>query len=68
MSVLTDGGEFARCYKDIYRPVLEFKVEHQGTRASFLDLDLTIFIYKLFDKSYKFPLFIVRIPHMSTMV
>ena len=66
---LNDGGEFGRSYKSIYPPELELKCEHQGTHATFLDLDITIsngiFIYKLFDKRDDFPFFIVRMPDLS---
>ena len=50
-------------------PELELKCEHQGTRATFLDLEIIIsngiFIYKLFDKRDGFPFFIVRMPDLS---
>ena len=45
---------------------------HQGTHATFLDLDITIkdniFIYKLFNKRDKFSFFIVRMPHLSSKI
>ena len=66
---LNDGGEFGRSYRDIYPPELELKCEHQGTHATFLDLDITIedgtYVYKLFDKRDDFPFFIVRMPDLS---
>ena len=66
---LNDGGEFGRSYPSIYPPELELKCEHQGTHATFLDLDINvsngIFIYKLFDKRDDFPFFIVRMPDLS---
>ena len=66
---LNDGGEFGRSYKSIYPPELELKCEHQGSHATFLDLDITIsngtYIYKLFDKRDDFPFFIVRMPDLS---
>ena len=44
-------------------------MEHSGTHAIFLDLDIKfeggIFVYKLFDKRGKFPFFIVRMPHFQ---
>ena len=56
---LNDGGEFGRSYRSIYPLELELKCEHQGTHATFLDLDINvsngIFIYKLFDKRDDFP-------------
>ena len=66
---LNDGGEFGRSFKSIYPPELELKCEHQGTHATFLDLDISIsngiFVYKLFDKRDGFPFFIVRMPDLS---
>ena len=42
------------------------KCEHEGSHATFLDLDINIvdgkFVYKLFDKRNAFPFFIVRMP------
>ena len=47
-------GVFNHVYKDIYPFELQMKVEHSGTHATFLNLDITVkggvFIYKLFDK------------------
>ena len=66
---LNDGGEFGRSFHDIYPSNLQLKCEHQGSHATFLDLDITIenglFIYKLFDKRDNFPFFIVRMPNLS---
>ena len=66
---LNDGGEFGRSYRSIYPSELELKCEHQGTHATFLDLDINIldgiFVYKLFDKRDGFPFFIVRMPDLS---
>ena len=66
---LNDGGEFGRSFNHIYPSDLELKCEHQGTHATFLDLDITvsngIFVYKLFDKRDNFPFFIVRMPDLS---
>ena len=66
---LNDGGEFGRSFHAIYPPELELKCEHQGTHATFLDLDINIsngiFVYKLFDKRDDFPFFIVRMPDLS---
>jgi hypothetical protein len=66
---LNDGGEFGRSFRSIYPAELELKCEHQGTHATFLDLDITIsdgiFVYKLFDKRNDFPFFIVRMPDLS---
>ena len=66
---LNDGGEFGRSFHSIYPPNLELKCEHQGSHATFLDIDITIvdgiFVYKLFDKRDGFPFFIVRMPDLS---
>ena len=66
---LNDNGEFGKSYREIYPNNLELKCEHEGSHATFLDLDITIldgcFIYKLFDKRDNFPFFIVRMPDLS---
>ena len=60
---LNDDGEFGRSFREIYPDNLELKCEHEGTHATFLQLDITIrdgiAIYKLFDKRDNFPFFIV---------
>ena len=66
---LNDGGEFGRSFKTIYPKELELKCEHEGSHATFLELDVTIvdkkFVYKLFDKRNDFPFFIVRMPDLT---
>ena len=66
---LNDGGEFGRSFHQIYPNDLELKCEHQGSHATFLDLDINvtngIFVYKLFDKRDNFPFYIVRMPDLS---
>ena len=66
---LNDSGEFSRSFKDIYPKELQLKCEHQGSHATFLDLDITVvdglFIYKLFDKRDDFPFTIVRMPDLN---
>ena len=66
---LNDGGEFGRSFHLIYPSDLELKCEHQGSHATFLDLQIDIldgiFVYKLFDKRDDFPFFIVRMPDLS---
>ena len=66
---LNDSGEFGKSYREISPSNLDLKCEHEGTHATFLDLDITIqdgyFIYKLFDKRDNFPFFIVRMPDLS---
>ena len=70
MSCLNDGDEFGKSYQSIYPHELELKCEHQGTHATFLDLDISIcdgiFVYKLFDKRDSFPFDIVRMPHLDS--
>ena len=72
LCALNDGGEFGRVYKDIYPSELELKIEHSGSHASFLNLDITIkeglFVYKLFDKRDAFPFSIVRMPYVSSNI
>ena len=68
---INDDGEFSRSYQEIYPEELQLKCEHQGTHATFLELDLDvqivdcIFNYKLFDKRDDFPFSIVRMPDLS---
>ena len=72
LCALNDGGEFGKVHKDIYPNELELKVEHSGSHASFLNLDITIkeglFVYKLFDKREAFPFSIVRMPYVSSNI
>ena len=70
LSAINDGGEFERCYLNIYPVELELKKENQGTNnASFLDIDIFIhekvFSLKLYDKRDAFPFSIVRLPFLS---
>ena len=66
------GGVFNDVYKDLYPPELQLKVEHSGTHATFLNLDITVkdgvFIYKLFDKRDAFPFLIVRMPYIDSNI
>jgi hypothetical protein len=66
---LNDNGEFGEASRLIYLPELELKCEHQGSKATFLELDIHIedglFVYKLFDKRDSFPFQIVRMPDLS---
>ena len=66
---LNDGGEFGRSYHQIYPSYLQLKCEHQGTHATFMDLEINvcdgIFVYKLYDKRDGFPFFIVRMPDLN---
>ena len=69
---MNDGGMFAMSYADIYPADLELKVEHSGTHASFLSLDISIadgiFVYKLYDKRDAFPFEIVRMPYLTSNI
>ena len=51
LCTLNDGGEFGRVYKDIYPSELELKVEHSGSHATCLNLDIDmregIFVYNM---------------------
>ena len=64
---INDRDEFYKSFKNIYPSQLELKLEHQGSHATFLDLDISIkdgiFVYKLFDKRDQFPFHVVRMPH-----
>ena len=46
------------------------KLEHNGTHATFLDLEINIvdgmFVYKLYDKRDDFPFFIIRMPYLCS--
>ena len=71
LNALNDGGEFERCYKDIYPPESELGKENQNNIcASFLDLDIKIvnrkFVFSLYDKRDAFPFSIVRLPYCSS--
>ena len=72
LCAINDGNLFGRVYRDIYPEELELKLEHSGTHASFLNLDITInegiFVYKLFDKRDAFPFSIVRMPHLDSNI
>ena len=72
LCAINDGNEFGNSFKCIYPKELETKLEHSGTHATFLDLDIKIengiFVYKLFDKRDKFPFFIVRMPHLQSNI
>jgi len=69
---INGGDSFLNSYKDIYPSSLELKLEHSGSSATFLDLDITIvsgkFKYKLFDKRESFPFHIVRMPHLDSNI
>lgn len=72
LCAVNDGHLFGEIYKEIYPEELELKLEHSGSHASFLNLDITIregkFVYKLFDKRDAFPFSIVRMPHIESNI
>lgn len=72
LCTINNGEDFLTCHNTIYPPELHLKVEHHGTKATFLDLDIeikdNIFIYKLFDKRDKFPFHIVRMPDRKSNI
>ena len=72
LCAINDGDEFGRSHKDIYPEELELKVEHHGTHATFLSLDINIidntFVYKLYDKRDAFPFAIVRMPYLGSNI
>jgi len=72
LCAINDGNLFGKVYKDIYPEELELKLEHSGTHASFLNLDITIdngiFVYKLFDKRDTFPFSIVKMPRLDSNI
>ena len=51
---INDDGLFQEVYGTIYPDELELKIEHSGTYAPFLNIEITVaenqFIYKLLDK------------------
>ena len=72
LCAINDGGEFGKACLEIYPKELELKVEHQGTHACFLNLDISVldnmFVYKLYDKRDSFPFSIVRMPHIDSNI
>ena len=72
LCTLNDGGIFGDVFRDIYPPELDLKLEHSGTHATFLNLDITVrdgkFVFKLYDKRDAFPFAIVRMPHMESNI
>ena len=70
LCAINDGNLFQSVYREIYPDELELKIEHAGSHASFLNLDISIkdgiFVYKLFDKRDAFPFSIVRMPHKDS--
>ena len=69
---MNDGGMFGISKGDIYPEELELKIEHSGSQAFFLSLDIQIvenkFVYKLYDKRDSFPFEIVRMPFICSNI
>ena len=67
---INGSGEFGKSFTNIYPPSLELKREHNGSHATFLDLEINIvddiFVYKLYDKRDDFPFFIIRMPYLCS--
>ena len=72
LCTINDNFDFKETFKTIYPEELDLKLEHEGTHATFLDLDITIrdrvFVYKLFDKRDNFPFLIVCMPHVASNI
>ena len=72
LCALNDGGEFENSYQEIYPEELVLKLEHKGSHATFLDLDLTVengkITTKLYDKRDDFHFFIVRMPNFHSNI
>ena len=70
--LINDGGDFRKLFTEIYPSEMEHKIEHKGTHAAFLDLDIANVdhrcAHKLYDKRDNFNFFIVRKPHMSSNI
>ena len=65
LRAINDDNEFLTSFKNIYPEELDLKVERQGNHVSFLDLDIKT--EDCFQRD-KFPLFIVRMPHLSSNI
>ena len=72
LDTFNDGSVFNDVYKDMYTPELQLKVEHSGTHATFLNLDVMgkdgVFVYKLFNKRDAFPFFMVLMPYIDSNI
>ena len=66
---INDSNEFKKSIKEIYPECLTLKCEHEGTHATFLEIDINIsngiLVHKLFDKRDAFSFYIVRMPDLS---
>ena len=67
LCTFNDCDEFGKAFLELYPTELELKVKHNGSHATFLDLDFSIdkgkFIYKIFDKRDAFH--IVTMPSVT---
>ena len=72
LCAINHGNLFGEIQREIYPEELELKLEHSGSHASFLNLDITIlegeFVYKLFDKRDNFPFSIVRMTYVDSNI
>ena len=72
LCAINDDDEISKSFKYIYSGELELKLEHSGTHATYLDLDIKtedgMFVYKVFDKREKFLFFIVYMPHFESNI
>ena len=71
LCVINDKNSFFDNFKDIYPKELELKLEHQGSHATFLGLDIEIrmvFLFKLFDKRDAFSFEIIRMPFIDSNI
>ena len=66
---INDSNEFKNSIIEMYSECLTLKCEHEGTHATFLEIDIGIsdgiLVHKLFDKCNAFPYYIVRMPDLS---
>ena len=72
MICINDMGEFGKEFQNIYPNSLELNCEHNGTKATFLELNISIvanmFTYKLYDKRDNYRFKIVRMPYLSSNI
>ena len=72
LCAINDDDEISKSFKYIYSGELELKLEHSGTHATYLDLDIKtedgMFVYKVFDKREKFLFFIVYMSHFESNI
>ena len=69
---MNDCVEFDKTFFELYPAELELKVKHNGSHATFLDVDISIdkgkFIFKMFDKQDAFNFYIVRMPSITSNI